>query len=163
MSRRALVAWLLAGAALAMAGCAPTPSPPPTSPPPGATSGPLAACALVPGLGTLVGREPIASPNGFSTPTGDRCQWVLARDPSRYVGLTLGPARNHGATIDAFGPGETVEALGDDARWWAANRTLSVVTGERSFQVDLQLDAAEVTLPLAEAIAAAVLSELEEP
>ena len=117
----------------------------------------------MPNLGAIVGREPIASPNGFSTPTGDRCQWVLGRDPSRYVGLTLGPARNHGSTIDAFGAGEPVEGLGDDARWWAANRTLSVVTGERSFQVDLQLDAGDVTPALAEAIATEVLSGLGEP
>ena len=60
---------------------------------------------------------PIASPNAYAVGATERCMWVVARDPTRYVGLSVGPAANHGATIDAFGDGEAVEGLGHDARW----------------------------------------------
>ena len=79
--------------------------------------------------------------------------WVIARDPSRYIGLSVGPAANHAATIAAFGAGEAVAGLGDDGRWWPAARTLSVALGDRSIQVDLQLDGASATRDRAEAIA----------
>lgn len=86
--------------------------------------------------------------------------WVVARDPSRYVGLSVGPAANHAATIDALGDGESVDGIGDDARWWQTARTLSVAVGDRSFQVDLQLNDGEATRELAVALARQALEAL---
>jgi hypothetical protein len=175
MGRRctAAVAGLTLVAGLAVGACG-TPAPPSAqSAPPSAQSASaspgteasigasaLAACDLVPDVAAAVGRDPIASPNGYSADVGERCLWVLARDPSRYVGLTVGTSANHAATIDALGPGEVVDGLGDDARWWAAARTLSVAVGDRSFQIDLQLDPADATRDLAVAIARQVLGAL---
>jgi hypothetical protein len=133
-----------------------------TGPSPGASAASL-VCALVPDMAGVVGREPIAAPDGYSVGGNDRCMWVLSRDPSRYVGLTIGPATNHARTIDALGPGDDVAGLGDGARWWATRRTLSVAAGDRSFQVDLQLDPGEVTQELAVAIARQVLASLGTP
>jgi hypothetical protein len=65
----------------------------------------------------------------------------------------VGPAANHATTIDALGDGEAVVGLGDDARWWSSARTLSVAVGDRSFQVDLQLDDPEATKEVATALA----------
>lgn len=118
-------------------------------------------CALVANVAGAVGRAPIASPTAYQVGATQRCTWVVARDPSRYVGLSVGPASNHGATIDAFGAGESVADLGDDARWWAAGRTLSVVLGDRSFQVDLQLDPADVNREAAIDLALQVLQAIE--
>jgi hypothetical protein len=117
-------------------------------------------CALIADVAGAVGREPIASPNGYAVGVTQRCLWVIARDPSRFVGLNVGPAANHALTIDALGDGEVVDSMGDDARWWAAARTLSVVAGDRSIQVDLQLDAAEATRDVAEALARQALDGL---
>ena len=130
-----------------------------TAPSPGASAASL-VCAFVPDMAGAVGREPIAPPDGYSLGGNDRCMWVLGRDPSRYIGLTVGPAANHASTIDALGPGEDVAGLGDGATWWARSRTLSVATGDRSFQVDLQLDPGEVTQELAVAIARQVIASL---
>jgi hypothetical protein len=110
---------------------------------------PGGACSLIPDIAVVIGRAPIAAPNGYTVGATQRCMWVMSRDPSRYVGLSLGSDANHGATIDALGDGEAVEGLGDDARWWAASRMLSVATGDLSLQVDLQLDPAEATKDLA--------------
>jgi hypothetical protein len=159
--RPALV--LLAGlAASVVAGCSggPSPSPSASSSPSPTQRGVAAACALVTDVVGAVGREPIASPNGYSADGSDRCMWILGRDPSRYLGLTIGPSANHAATIDAFGAGQAVPDLGDDARWWEANRTLSVVFGDGSFQIDLHLDPTEATRARAEAIARQIVSAL---
>jgi len=117
-------------------------------------------CGLIPDVAGAVGRAPIASPNPFAVSATQRCIWVVARDPSRFIGLNVGPAANHAATIDAFGDGEAVDGLGDDARWWAAARTLSVAVADRSIQLDLQLDAAEATRDVAEALARQALDGL---
>lgn len=120
---------------------------------------PVAVCDLLADPEGAFGRAPIASPSTYTVGVNDRCQWVLQRDPTRYVGVTVGPASNHEATIAALGPGEPVE-LGDAARWWAGNATLSVVTGDRNFQVDLRLNDDEITLELATAVARQVLAAL---
>ena len=117
-------------------------------------------CGLIADVAAAVGRAPIASPNPRAVGATQRCLWVVARDPSRFVGLNVGPAANHAATIDALGDGEAVEGLGDDARWWAAARTLSVAIGDRSIQLDLQLDDAEATRDVAEALARQALEGL---
>jgi hypothetical protein len=155
------VAATLAGAVLA--GCAPTASPTPAAsaaPSPEGSRVRVAVCDLLTDPAAAFGRAPISSPSTFSVGPNDRCQWILERDPTRYVGLTLGPASNHQATIDAFGPGEAVPGLGDAALWWAGTKTLSVVTGTRNFQVDLRLDEADATRELALAVAAQVLQSM---
>jgi hypothetical protein len=146
--------------ALALTACATTtPSASPTAPASVAlpAGGP---CALVADVAAAIGRVPIASPNAYAVGGTERCMWVIARDPTRYVGLSVGPAANHAATIDAFGDGEAVEGLGQDARWWPAARTLSVAIGDRSVQVDLQLDDAEATREQAVAVARQALEAL---
>ncbi len=145
---------------LVTAGCGqPAPSALP-APSAAASLAPVAACNLVPAIGEAVGREPIASPNGYRVGGNDRCLWVISRDPSRFVGLTVGPLSNHATTVDALGPGESVEGLGDEAIWWASSRTISVAAGDRSFQVDLQLDEPDVTRELAIAIGRQVLAAI---
>jgi len=155
-ARPALVALV---ALVAVACGSPTP-PSPASPDPAASAAPLAACGLVADVAGAVGQEPLASPDGYRMGGNDRCLWVFGRDPSRFIGLTVGPTANHTTTVEALGPGEAIEGLGDDAVWWPNARTLSVSTGERSFQVDLQLDAPEVTRELAVRIALQVLAAL---
>jgi hypothetical protein len=120
----------------------------------------FAVCSLLPDPVAAFGRAPIASPNTFTVGANDRCLWVLERDPTRYVGVTLGPAANHDATIAAFGPGEPVAGLGDAALWWEGNKTLSVVAGDRNIQVDLNLRPADATRQLAEAVASQALGTL---
>lgn len=158
LRRRA--ALVLAG--LFVVGCGATPPSPTAS-----VASPVAAsfsaddpCSLIADVAGAVGREPIASPTAYEVGGTQRCTWVVARDPSRYVGLSVGPAANHGATIDAFGEGEAVTDLGDDARWWAQARTLSVALGDRSFQVGLQLDAGDVTRDAAVGLARQVLGAI---
>jgi hypothetical protein len=124
---------------------------PPGSPSPSVAS--VSACSLVPEMDEAVGRTAVTPPSGFEVAGRNRCTWVYANDPARYVGITTGPRTNHDDAIGAFGPGEAVPGLGDDARWWPNTRTMSVAVGERSFQVDLQLDAAEATRELAVVIA----------
>ena len=160
MTRRLAGAMLAVFAVAALAGCGTT------TPVPGQTA--LASvvlpaggpCALVADVASAIGRAAIASPNAYAVGATERCMWVIARDPSRYVGLSVGPAANHASTIDAFGEGNAVAALGDDARWWPAARTLSVAIGDRSIQVDLQLDAAEATRERAAALARQALEAL---
>ena len=151
--RAAVVAALVAACGATTASV--SPSAPASIGPPG--GGP---CSLVTDLTAAVGRPPIASPNAYAVGATERCMWVVARDPSRYVGVSVGPAINHASTIDAFGEGESVAGLGDDARWWPAARTLSVALGDRSLQVDLQLDEAMVTREVAEAVARQALEAL---
>jgi hypothetical protein len=157
--RRLVRAGLAAGLLAACATNAPSPNPSRQVPASAATpaGGP---CTLIADFAGAVGRAPIASPNAFAVGATERCMWVIARDPSRYIGLSVGPAANHAATIDAFGEGEAVAGLGDDARWWAAARTLSVALGDRSIQIDLQLDAAEATRERAVALARQALEAL---
>jgi hypothetical protein len=152
-----LAATLVAG----VAACGPAASDtPPPSPEATAIADAGSVCGLVPDMDGLVGRAAIAPAGGYTVGALTRCTWVFAADPSRSVGVVLGPAQAHADTVAAFGAGEAVEGLGDDARWWPANRALSVETGERSFQVELQLDPPQATRELAEAIAAAVLASL---
>ena len=159
---------LAAGAALVLSACSSAPAPSSTGRPSANASsgvsasarGVAAACALVPDMASILGREPIAPPDGYSIGGNDRCMWVIGRDPSRFVGLTIGPSANHASTIDALGQGVSIASLGDDARWWSGTRTLSVAVGDGSFQIDLQLDAADATRATAEAIAREVVKAL---
>jgi len=148
---------VVAFAVLLAAGCSPDTT---ASPNPTGGRQPVAVCGLVADIEAAVGRPPIASPNTYTVGENDRCMWVVERDPSRYVGLTVGPKANHETTIAAFGPGEAVAGLGDGAVWWATARTLSVVAGEVAFQVDLQLDDAEATPELATEVARQVVTAL---
>jgi hypothetical protein len=163
MSRQAGRTLAIAGAAVVaaiVAACG-LDSPSPSRPAPASVVLPGGSpCTLVADVAGAVGRPPIASPNAYAVGATERCMWVVARDPSRYVGLSVGPALNHAATIDALGDGETVDGLGDDARWWPAARTLSVAIGNRSLQVDLQLDDAEATRELAVVLARQALAVL---
>ena len=152
------VAAVLAFALVAACGSTTaSPDPSPAGPVPLPAGGP---CSLIPDVAAAVGRAPIASPNTYQLGATQRCMWVIARDPSRYVGLSLGPASNHAATIDALGNGEPVDGLGDDARWWPASRTVSVATGDRSIQLDLRLDDAEATRDVAVTLARMALDGL---
>lgn len=141
-------------------GSPPPPSPSPASPALTGSTRPVDACQLVPDVVAVVGREPVAAPDGYRIGTNDRCLWVFAQDPSRFIGLTVGPKGNHATTMEALGQGESVDGLGDAAAWWPNARTLSVSTGDRSFQLDLQLDEPEATRELAVAIATKVLAAL---
>lgn len=113
---------------------------PAPSPPPSVETAIKLACSLVPDMDTLVGRTGVAAPSSYALGGRERCIWAYASDPSRFVGLTVGDASGHAATIASFGEGETIEGLGEDARWWAANQTLSVARDTQSIQLDLQLD-----------------------
>ena len=160
MKLRAIVAVMLV---LGLTGCGvTTPSQSTSAVVPSARAS-LAAgdpCVLLPDFAAAVGREPVASPDAYAVGPTERCLWVVALDPSRSVGLSIGPATNHGTTIDALGNGESVDGLGDDARWWPAARTLSVAVGDRSIQIDLQLDDAGATRDLAVELARQALEAL---
>lgn len=108
----------------------------------------------------LVGRPAIAAPSGFTVEGLDRCIWSYQADPSRYVSLTVGPAQTHASSIDAFGAGESVGGVGQDGRWWPLLRTLSVVDGDRAFQVILTLNEPDAWEELALGIARSVLENL---
>ena len=152
MTRRVDAAWLCGAVSIALlvSGCASITG----------TPAPGGACALVPTMDALIGRTVIERPASYTINGVDRCTWVYAADPARYVGVSLGPVRGHSGAIDSLGPGETVSALGDDARWWPGNHMLSSAVGSRSVQVDLQLDEAESTRALAEQIAREALANL---
>jgi hypothetical protein len=122
-----------------------------------ASSTPSSVCDLVGDMDTLVGRTVIAAPSSYAVGSSERCLWVYMTDPSRYVALTVGAQASHADTIQSFGEGEVIDGVGDEARWWESNRTLSVVSGERSLQVDLQLDDAADPKALAVSIAQAAL------
>jgi hypothetical protein len=151
--RRVSRGLVLAGLLVAACG-----GPSPTPPPPSVISG--SACDLLADMDVLVGRTAVAPPSSYAVGSSERCLWVYVSDPSRYVALTIGGRTSHADTIQSFGDGEVIEGLGDEARWWEANRTLSAVLGERSIQVDLQLDDAEDPAALAASIAAAALQHL---
>ena len=127
---------------------------------PSASVASVAACSLVPDMDEAVGRTAVAPASGFEVGGRNRCTWVYANDPARYVGLTSGARTNHDDAVGAFGPGEVVPGLGDDARWWPNTRTMSVAIGERSVQVDLQLEAGEATRELAVDIATRAVGRL---
>ena len=133
---------------------------PSPTPPPSVAGETKLACSLVPDMDTLVGRPAVAEPSSYAVGGRERCIWAYASDPSRYVGLTLGDAAGHAATIVGFGEGESVEGLGDDARWWAANQTLSMAVGQQSIQVDLRLDDLPDPGSLAISVANAALERL---
>jgi hypothetical protein len=149
---------LLAAGIVACGG--PAPTPPPESAPPSIEPSAGSVCGIVADMDALVGRTAVAAPSSYTVGSSERCLWVYVTDPSRYVGLTLGEPASHAATIQSFGDGEVVDGLGDEARWWDANRTLSVLDGERALQVDLQLDDAADPKALAVSIAQAALVEL---
>ena len=117
-------------------------------------------CSIVTNMDALVGRTAVAAPSSYAVGSSVRCLWVYVTDPSRYVGLTVGEPSSHAATIQSFGDGEVVDGLGDEAWWWDANKTLSVLQGERALQVDLQLDDAADPKALAVSIAQAALGQL---
>ena len=148
---------LLAGLLLAACG---SPTPSPAVSPSGAAADTIEACALAPDLPAIVGREPLASPSSYRLGVNERCLWVYGNDPSRYVGLTLGGTETHAATVRSFGEGEAVDGLGDEARWWPATRTISVILGEHGFQVDFRLDDGEGSRELAIDIARHALERL---
>ena len=138
----------------------PAPTPPPTTAPASIEPSAASVCGLVVDMDALVGRTAVAAPSSYAVGSSERCLWVYVTDPSRYVGLTLGEPSSHAATIQSFGDGEVVDGLGDEARWWDANKTLSVLQGERALQVDLQLDDAADPRALAVSIAQAALGQL---
>ena len=145
-----------------VAGCGdPSPTQPVVSPAPSIASA-GSACELVADMDALVGRTAVAAPSSYVVGSNERCLWVYTSDPSRYVALTVGEASSHAATIQSFGDGEIVDGVGDEARWWSANRTLSVVIGDRSLQVDLQLDDAADPEALAVSIALAASRDSPE-
>ena len=129
VARRALLAALVF-----LAACGETP---PSAPP--SALGVARVCSLVPDMDALVGLTAVAPPAGYTSGSSDRCLWPYGSDPSRYVGVTVGPAALHGTTIGVLGEGESVSGVGDGARWFAAARTLSVAWGNRTLQVDFEL------------------------
>ena len=147
--------------AVGIAACGgPTPTPPPESAAPSVQPSAGSVCGVVADMDSLVGRTALAAPSSYTVGSSERCLWVYVTDPSRYVALTLGEPSSHAATIESFGEGELVDGVGDEARWWEANTTLSVIVGDRSLQVDLQLDDAADPKALAVSIAQAALERL---
>lgn len=137
----------------------PAPTPPSESAQPSIEASPGSVCDIVADMDAVVGRTAAAAPSRYSVGSSERCLWVYATDPSRYVALTVGEPASHAASIQSFGDGETVDGLGDEARWWQANRTLSILDGDRALQVDLQLDDAADPKALAISIARAALGQ----
>jgi len=121
---------------------------------------PANACALVPNVDQLVERQSISAPAAYTLNEVDHCTWTYGADPARYVGLSVGPLAGHQEAIDSLGPGETVSGLGDDARWWAGNRLLSVAAGQRMVQVNMELEPGDNLRDVAVAIAGAALASL---
>lgn len=117
-------------------------------------------CALAPDMAGIIGREPVAPPSSYTVGPAERCLWVYGRDPSRFVGVTVGGAATHEVTVATLGAGQAVEGVGDEASWWPNNRTLSVRAGARAFQVDLQLERGEVRPEVAVSIAEQILRRL---
>jgi hypothetical protein len=138
----------------------PAPTPPIVAPSPSSPSPAGSVCGIVADMDALVGRTAAAAPSSYAVGSSERCLWVYVTDPSRYVALTVGEPATHAVTVQSYGDGEIVEGLGDDARWWATNKTLSVLIGDRALQVDLQLDDAADPKALAVSIAQAALGQL---
>jgi len=155
--RRHLWPIVLAAGIVACGG--PSPTPPTENTPPSIAPSAGSVCAIVADMDALVGRTVAVDPSSYTVGASERCLWVYLTDPSRYVALTLGGSASHAATIQSFGEGEVVESLGDEARWWGGTKTLSVLDGERSLQVDLQLDDAADPRALAVSIAQAALAQ----
>jgi hypothetical protein len=148
VARRSLLA-----AVLLLAACGETP---PSAPP--SALGVAGACSLVPDMDALIGLTAVAPPASYTSGSSDRCLWPYGNDPSRYVGVTVGPAALHGATIGVLGEGESVDGVGDGARWYATARTLSVQWGNRTLQVDFELADDAGSRELAVAIAERALA-----
>jgi hypothetical protein len=149
---------VLLGAGIVACG-GPSPTPLTESAQPSIASSAGSVCGIVADMDVLVGRTAATAPSSYTVGSSERCLWVYVTDPSRYVALTLGEPASHAATIQNFGEGEVVDGVGDEARWWGANRTLSVLDGERALQVDLQLDDAADPKALAVSIAQAALGQ----
>jgi hypothetical protein len=124
------------------------------------TPTPVGVCALVPDMDALVGKTSLGPPGAFTLNDFDRCLWTYASTPARSVGVSVGAIRGHKGAIDNLGDGEQLTGIGDDARWWAGTHLLSVAVGQRTLQVDLQLDDADVSRDLAVSIAQAALQNL---
>ena len=124
------------------------------------TPAPVDTCALVPNMDELVGHAAVDRPGAFTLNGVERCIWTYATTPARSVGISVANILAHGSAIETLGDGEPVPDLGNDARWWPGNHMLSIALGERSLQVDLQLDAAESTRDLAVQIARAAIERL---
>jgi len=108
----------------------------------------------------IVGKTAVGPPAGFTVNDVDRCIWTYGLDPSRYLTLSVTGAAAHSNAIQAFGEGEVVPNLGQDARWWPTNETLSVLFGPVNVQVDFEMDEADVSRDLAVQIAQAALANL---
>ncbi len=119
------------------------------------------ACGLVPNMDVIVGRAAIDRPAAFRLNEVDRCVWTYQTDPSRSIGLSLGAVAAHETAIASLGPAEQVAGVGQDARWWPANRLLSVSLGDRAVQVDLQMDDQQAPRELAVSIAQAAIANLD--
>lgn len=138
----------------------PSPTPPiDTTSAPIESTAPGSVCDFVVDMDALVGRTAVAVPSSYSVGSSERCLWVYVTDPSRYVALTAGDSSSHADTIQSFGEGEVVDGVGDEARWWDANQTLSVVIGERSLQIDIRLDDAADPKELAVSVAQAAIAQ----
>jgi hypothetical protein len=109
----------------------------------------------------IVGKESIGPPAGYTLNDVDRCLWTYGLDPSRFLTLSIALPQAHQDAIAALGEAEIVTGLGDDARWWPSNSTLSVAKGSNTIQVDLKLDASDDSKALAISIAQAAVANLE--
>jgi hypothetical protein len=122
---------------------------------------PVDACALVPNMDEIVGRAAVDRPAGFTLNNVDRCVWTYQTDPSRSIGISVSAVAAHTSAIQSLGAGEQVAGFGEEARWWASNRMLSVAIGNRALQVDLQIDDPAGTRELAVSIAQAALANMD--
>jgi hypothetical protein len=108
----------------------------------------------------IVGKTAVGEPGAFMLNDVDRCIWTYAHDPARWVTVSLAAKDAHDQAIEAFGEGERVAGLGDDARWWATSGLVSVAVGEESLQVDLELAPEELSKDMATNIAQVALDNL---
>ncbi len=109
----------------------------------------------------IVGMDSIGPPAGYTLNDVDRCLWTYGLDPSRFLTLSIALPEAHPNAIAALGEGEAVAGLGDDARWWPSNSTLSVANGRSTIQVDLELGASDASKDLAISIARAAIDGAE--
>jgi hypothetical protein len=130
-------------------GCTSTPSPTP-----------VGVCGMVSNMDQLVGKTALGEPGAVTINDVDRCLWTYADNPSRWVTVSVSPKSAHDQAIDAFGDGESVDGLGEDARWFASNSLLSVASGDTVVQVDLELDPEDASQDLAVNIARVALDNL---
>jgi len=111
-------------------------------------------------MDNIVGKTAVGPPAGFTLNDVDRCIWTYGLNPSRYLTLSVTAAAAHSEAIQIFGEGEVVPNLGQDARWWPANESLSVLAGPINVQVDFEMDEADASRDLAVRIMQAALANL---